>query len=366
MLKLNKNRKKLIVDFLIINAIWIAAVLIWDILTRYNPVVEDEIPSHISVTEINNLNLILGGLFLGTIFGLLNLYIKKKQERLRKKSYGRIIFYYSITHIILTIITIFIVGSVSELIIRGEISRETFLEIRKFVRSGEFWRILVFTYLVSAGIILFQIINQKFGPGVLLDLLLGKYRQPKEVKMVFLFMDLKSSTTYAEKLGHVQYSQLIQDCFTDLTIAVNEFDANIYQYIGDEVVLIWPYEEGIREAKCIKVFFQFKEYLQKRSEHYMKSYGFIPQFKAGLNGGTLMAAEVGVVKRSIAYHGDVINTASRIQGLCNSVDEEFLASKLLISDLENQNSFSFNYIDNVKLKGKKENVSIFSINKTHS
>ena len=361
MLKLNKNRRKLIVDFLIINVVWITAVFIWDILTDYNPTIENNIRHNISVKEINNLNLILAGIFLGTNFGLLNLFIKNKQERLRKKSYGRIIFVYSITHILLTILTIFIVGIVSELIIAGEISKATFLEIRRFVKSSDFWRILAFTYIVSAGIILFQIINRKFGPGVLLDLLLGKYRQPKEVKMVFLFMDLKSSTTYAEKLGHVKYSQLIQDCFTDLTLAVNEFDANIYQYIGDEVVLIWPYDDGIKNAKCIKIFFRFKEYLQKRSDHYIKSYGFLPKFKAGINGGTLMAAEVGVIKRSIAYHGDVINTASRIQGLCNSFDEEFLASKLIVTDLAFYNSFSYSFIDNIQLKGKKEKVNIYAV-----
>ncbi|PXX98976.1 adenylate/guanylate cyclase domain-containing protein [Marinifilum breve] len=361
MLKLNKSRKKLIIDFLIINLVWITAVFIWDILTGYNPTVEGEIRHNISVREVNDLNLILGGIFLGTIFGFLNLFIKNKQERLRKKSYGRIIFIYSITHILLTILTIFIVGVLSELIVAGEISKETFLEIRRFVKSSDFWRILTFTYIVSAGIILFQIINQKFGPGVLLDLLLGKYRQPKEVKMVFLFMDLKSSTTYAEKLGHVKYSQLIQDCFSDLTLAVNEFDANIYQYIGDEVVLIWPYDDGIKGAKCIKIFFRFKEYLQKRSDHYIQSYGFLPQFKAGINGGTLMAAEVGVIKRSIAYHGDVINTASRIQGLCNSFKEEFLASKLIVTDLAFYNSFNYSFIDNIELKGKKEKVDIYAI-----
>lgn len=361
MLKYNKNTRKVIIDFLIIITIWIAAVFIWDILTSFNPKIEGEIPKHISVAEMNKLNLVLAGLFLGGIFGILNVFIKRKQERLRKKSYGQIIFFYSIIHIFLTIVTIFLVGIASQLILKGEISRETLLEIRRFVKSSDFFRIVTFTYLVSATIILFQIINQKFGPGVLLDLLLGKYRQPKEVKMIFLFMDLKSSTTYAEKLGHVKYSQLIQDCFCDLTLAVNEFDANIYQYIGDEVVLIWPYNDGIKNAKCIKIFFRFKEYLQKRSDHYMKSYGFLPQFKAGINGGTLMAAEVGVIKRSIAYHGDVINTASRIQCLCNSFNEEFLTSKLIITDLAFYNSFNYSFIDNIQLKGKKERVDIYAI-----
>jgi adenylate cyclase len=364
MLKLNKQQRQLILNFLTINVVWIAAVFFWDYFTSYNPNRDQALNGH-EFEKINDLNLLLGGIFLGSIFGILNLIIRSKQEMIRRKSYGRFIFYYSVTHIMLTILGIFCVGVISELIVNGKITNHTINQIKMFVRSSDFIKIIIFTYLVSAGIILFQIINQKFGPGVLLDLLLGKYRNPKETKLIFLFMDLKSSTTYAEKLGHEKYSQLIQDCFSDLTIAVTEYDANIYQYIGDEVVLLWPYEEGIKNAKCIKIFFRFKEHLQKRAEHYMNSYGFIPQFKAGLNGGTLMAAEVGVIKRSIAYHGDVINTASRIQGLCNQFQEEFLASKLIISDLASQNTFNYSFIDNIQLKGKKEKVNIYAVKQNH-
>ncbi|MHA1992727.1 MAG: hypothetical protein ACW98A_17360 [Candidatus Hodarchaeales archaeon] len=66
----------------------------------------------------------------------------------------------------------------------------------------------------------------------MLNFILGKYHHPKEEKRTFMFMDLKSSTTYAEKLGHIEYNKLIQDCFFDLTDVVAENNANIYQYVG--------------------------------------------------------------------------------------------------------------------------------------
>jgi len=365
MLSLKKSTKDKIKSFLTINAIWILLIYLWNFL-QMNP--EVDIPVELKdpfKERMEGLNLLLAGLLMGTIFSLMNMRINKKQDQLRKQSYGRIILTYSIMHIVLTVFSIFVIGILSQYIIEGEISRSDILDIKAFVKSSNFFKILIYTYLVSSGIILMQIINQKFGPGVLIDLLLGKFRNPKETKLIFLFMDLKSSTTYAEKLGHKKYSELIQDCFTDITNAVKEYDATIYQYIGDEVVLMWPYHEGIKNLNCIKVFYRFKELIQNKSEHYLKNYGFLPQFKAGLNGGTLMAAEVGVIKRSVAYHGDVINTAARIQGVCNSFREEFLASKLIVSELENQNTFSYSFIDNIQLKGKKEKVSIFKVNKSH-
>ena len=70
-------------------------------------------------------------------------------------------------------------------------------------------------------------VNDKFGQGVLISFLLGKYHRPKEDDRIFMFMDLKSSTTYAEKLGHIKYSQFIQDCFFDITDVITKYDAKI-------------------------------------------------------------------------------------------------------------------------------------------
>jgi adenylate cyclase len=43
-----------------------------------------------------------------------------------------------------------------------------------------------------------------------------------------MFLDLKGSTTHAERLGHVQFSELIQDCFIDLTVVIDH-QALVYQ-----------------------------------------------------------------------------------------------------------------------------------------
>lgn len=362
MFGIQKPKRNQTINFLIIILVWLIAIYLWDFLQFTDLRISNELIQDPIAEKMKGLNLLIGGVFLGTIFGLQNLYFKKRQNKLRKQSYGRIILKYSIGHILLTTISIFSIGIITKLIINGTIDKNTFIEIRAYARSANFIRIVLFTYLVSVGITLFQIINQKFGPGVLMDLLLGKYRQPKEENMIFLFMDLKSSTSYAERLGHIKYSELIQDCFSDMTPAINMCEAEIYQYVGDEVVLMWPYKKGVQNGNCINLLFQFKEILQKRSEHYLSNYDFVPQFKAGINGGKLTVAEVGVIKRSVAYHGDVINTASRIQCLCNSFDQEILISENIVKIFGNNKLFNFQFIDNIQLRGKKEKINIFGIN----
>jgi len=111
-------------------------------------------------------------------------------------------------------------------------------------------------------------VSEKFGPGVLIHFLLGKYYQPKEEERIFMFMDLKGSTPAAEKLGHVRYSQFIQACFADLTESVSRHQAEIYQYVGDEVVLTWRMETGLAGANCVEAYFHFRQTLTRRANDY--------------------------------------------------------------------------------------------------
>ena len=80
-----------------------------------------------------------------------------------------------------------------------------------------------------------------------------------------MFIDLQSSTSIAEKLGHIRYSMLIRDCFNDLSVVI-ENEAEIYQYVGDEAVLTWKLSEGIRNQNCLNAFYNFKKYMRRKKD----------------------------------------------------------------------------------------------------
>jgi adenylate cyclase len=204
-------------------------------------------------------------------------------------------------------------------------------------------------------------VNDKFGQGVLINFFLGKYHRPKEDERIFMFMDLKSSTTYAEELGHLKYSEFIQDCFFDLTDVVIQYEAKIYQYVGDEVVLSWDIKEGLMNGQCLQAFFAYDAWLQGRKKYYKDTYGIIPEFKAGLHLGKVTIAEVGEIKKELAFHGDVLNTAARIQGKCNELQQRLLVSEPVKSKCELLHPFTFTDIGNVRLKGKAEKVKLYGV-----
>ncbi len=70
-----------------------------------------------------------------------------------------------------------------------------------------------------------------------------------------MFMDLKSSTSIAEKLGHIKYSSFIRDSFMDINYQLGAFNARVYQYVGDEIVLIWSFKENFKDLQCLDFFF---------------------------------------------------------------------------------------------------------------
>ena len=176
-----------------------------------------------------------------------------------------------------------------------------------------------------------------------------------------MFLDLTSSTTHAEHLGHIRYSQLLQDCFLDLTEVVMEFNGEVYQYVGDEVVLTWKLDKTDANTHCLHTYFGFKRTLESKKAVYNSKYGFLPEFKAGAHAGRVTVAEVGEIKREIAFHGDVLNTAARIRSKCNEFAAPLLVSETVRATVGDKNGYIFNKIGDVDLRGKQKAVSLHSV-----
>ena len=206
---------------------------------------------------------------------------------------------------------------------------------------------------------LFLIINEKYSPGVFIDILLGRYLQPKIEKRIVMFIDLKDSTPIAEKLGHEQYFKFIRDFIYLVSSAIIEFEGRIYQYVGDEVVTSWLFEKD-NTKKCMTAVIQSRKNIQKKSEHFRREYGIIPEFRVGIHLGNVTIGEIGVIKKDLAMSGDTMNTTARIRSACNELNHNFIVSKDFIDniDLKKWQSESLGVID---LKGKGSGLELFTL-----
>lgn len=203
-------------------------------------------------------------------------------------------------------------------------------------------------------------VDRKLGHGNIWKLMTGQFYKPKEEERLFMFIDLKDSAKIAEQIGHMKFSQFIKDCFSDLSV-VDRFRAEIYQFVGDEVVLTWCNETAFRKNNYLKAFYAFKNELKNKSSYYLDNYGIEPYFKAGVHAGLIVTTEVGDLKREISYHGDTINTAARIQGLCNQLNADLLISEEVLNLTPDKDQYNFIDQGLNDLKGKKESARVFKV-----
>jgi adenylate cyclase len=83
----------------------------------------------------------------------------------------------------------------------------------------------------------FSIVNNLIGGKTLGKIFIGRYRNPVEIRQVFMFLDIKSSTTIAEKTGHLKFLSLVNDFFYDVAEPVRKTKGEIYKYVGDEAII---------------------------------------------------------------------------------------------------------------------------------
>ena len=179
-----------------------------------------------------------------------------------------------------------------------------------------------------------------------------------------MFLDIRSSTTIAEELGHVQYFALLNDFFRDIAEPISNNKGHIYQYVGDEVVVSWTLDDGLTNANCLQCFFDIVDTMNQHGHKYERKYGVRPSFKAGMHYGKVSTGTVGTLKKEIIYTGDVLNTASRIEGLCNKHDVDLLLSKSLVDRLSLNQTFTAKRIGEISLRGKSTEIMLFTVERT--
>ena len=256
-------------------------------------------------------------------------------------------------------IGIFFIGFVWLFVVFEEIPHERFLF---FLKEGEFFRAIIYTLTVFDFVIVFNQYQKLLGNNVMFFYAYGKYQQPEHEERIFMFLDISSSTELAESMEPDKYFNFINDFFHDISEPLLQTSAHIYQYVGDEVVFTWKLKDGIKQNNCIKLFFLIDERIKKKKKTYLEKYGRIPEYKAGLHCGEVIAAVVGDIKKELIYNGDVLNTASRIRSYCSEAGKRFLVSSDLVASLVDLDSnYHVNPLGVSNLKGKKNIIGLFSI-----
>lgn len=308
---------------------------------------------------INAIATTLAGLIGGAIL------VSYLQRWVRNNPYGQAILF------ILLIFTLIICcATILAFITRATITGEEDLgqkglldHISNHVRSLRFLKdYFLWLFIVLCTIAGF-LINDKYGPGNLRSFFMGRYFRPQREEHIFMFLDLRSSTYIAQVLGEQLYFNFIKDVIRDATPVILKHKGRIYQYVGDEITVSWWMNQGLNKLNCIRCPMEVRKVFNHRSSYYTATYGVVPDFKAGLHCGPVMVGEIGVVKRDIAFSGEVVGTAARIQNRCNHLEVNLLISHDLKELLPWQGSRLVpEHKGDLLIKGKMVNLPLYTVN----
>ena len=266
-----------------------------------------------------------------------------------------------VVYVFILAFTIFVVILISRSIEYGQDPISTFYgQPFQHLLFHEDFHIMVLYAIVMMTVIIFtKEMSRKMGQEVLINFITGRYSRPYYEERIFMFLDLDASSSLAETLGDFRYHQFLNEFSYDIADEIVDTHGEIYHYIGDEVVVSWKMKRGLASGNCLHSYFKILDKIEKVKQKYITRFGTYPKFKAALHCGQVVVAQIGDIKSEIVFHGDVVNTTSRIERLCSDMGEKLLISKNLLDQLPELFREYFFSVGNVKPRGKQRLIELF-------
>jgi adenylate cyclase len=225
---------------------------------------------------------------------------------------------------------------------------------------------LLFSVGVTFAFLFVFELRQIVGPRNLRNIVLGRYHRPRVEERFFLFVDIAGSTSLAERLGPSAVHRFLAMVFRLASEPIDDHGGEIYQYVGDELVVTWTVPEARPEARPLGCFFSIVAALEAAAPEFDREFGVAPRLRAALHAGTVIIGEIGESKRDIVFHGDVMNTTARLEQATRDLDRRFLASVDAIARLEALGCYALEPIGFHTLRGRAAPVDVYAVEKKRS
>jgi adenylate cyclase len=239
-----------------------------------------------------------------------------------------------ITYPLLTIVTVFLVMSVSNYFFAGRDKR--------FLRAA-------FGRYVSPAVVSEIIRN----PASLS--LSGQVRE-----LTVFFSDIRDFTTISEKMAPTQLGRFMNRYLTAMSAVVLAHGGTVDKYIGDAIMAIWgaPLAAPDHAARAVRAALASVAGLAELQVELQREGMPAIAIGIGLNTGEMNVGNFGSSQRfDYTVIGDNVNLASRLEGLT-----KVYGCRILMSEATRDAAgerFCSRFIDRVRVKGKKLPVNIY-------
>ncbi len=186
-------------------------------------------------------------------------------------------------------------------------------------------------------------------------------QKPERKFMTVLFTDIRNFTTHSESMTPEDLAEWLNDFLTPMTTIIHEHKGAIDKYMGDAIMAFWgaPLDDEKHAEHATDAAKAMIDYLDTLNAHYRTKGWPEIEIGIGLNTGDMSVGNMGSEFR-MAYTvvGDAVNLGSRLEGLTKQYGVPIIVSEFTKDVVSN---YEFERLDHVKVKGKSEGVTIFSV-----
>lgn len=215
--------------------------------------------------------------------------------------------------------------------------------------------------LVTALLVMLHQAVQIVGERSFRDILLGRYHRPRSEERFFLFIDVVGSTPVAERMGPLAVHRYLDRVFQVASDPVDAHYGEVHQYVGDEMVVTWTVAEGRAEARPLACLFAVEAALAVEASAFEREFGTVPKIRAALHAGLVVTGEIGGSRRAIVFHGDVMNTTSRIENATRTLGRNYLVSEDALARLDGAGRYAPEDLGPLQLRGREAAIRVYAV-----
>lgn len=186
-----------------------------------------------------------------------------------------------------------------------------------------------------------------------------------ESNLTLMFTDIIGFTKMSENLAPGEVARLLNEHFAIINECIEAEGGTIDKYIGDAVMAFWgaPEPQDDHAERACRAALA----IQRRMGEIQPTKPDDPQLrvKISIHCGPLIVGNIGAPGRiNYTVVGDTVNTCSRIEDLCDGVDDGQSAAIILVSDqvvAETGGGFRFEPAGSFQVRGKSKPINVFEL-----
>jgi class 3 adenylate cyclase len=182
-----------------------------------------------------------------------------------------------------------------------------------------------------------------------------------------LFADIRSFTSISEKMPPDDLVNNLNRYFSVMVKIIEDRQGTIDKYIGDAIMAFFgaPVKHEDDALQSVLAGIEMNEALSSFNANQAKLGKPEWRIGIGINYGVVTVGNIGTeTKMNYTIIGDMVNLASRLEGLTKKYHQPLLISESL--QLKVKENLPSRLIDKVAVKGKTRGVKIFTVKKALS